>query len=121
MQTYKIFDRVFRCEFRLFIGELEEFKAAIRKMDGYPGDDALTPAQGWTVDLTGAIAVWLPEFSMDNPQNIATLAHELLHAVHYRLYHRCDVEYWLGSAETAPYYLEFLMRGFLEQIGSRRG
>lgn len=46
MQTYKIFDRVFRCEFRLFIGELEDFKAAIRKMDGYPGDDELTPALG---------------------------------------------------------------------------
>lgn len=46
MQTYKIFDRVFRCEFRLFIGELEDFKAAIRKMDGYPGDDELTPRPG---------------------------------------------------------------------------
>ena len=121
MQTYKIFDPVFRCEFRLFIGELEEFKAAIRKMDGYPGDDALTPALGWTVNLAGAIAVWMPEFSVDNPQNVATLAHELLHAVHCRLYYGCDVEYWLGSAETAPYYLEFLMRGFLEQIRSRRG
>ena len=27
---------------------------------------------------------------------------------------RCGI--LLGSAETAPYYLEFLMRGFLEQI-----
>lgn len=26
MQIYKIFDKVFRCEFRLFIGDLEEFK-----------------------------------------------------------------------------------------------
>ena len=64
MQTYKIFDRVFRCEFRLFIGELEDFKAANRKMDGYPGDDERTHALGWNVDLASAIAVWLPEFSM---------------------------------------------------------
>ena len=116
MQIYKVYDKVFRCEFQLFIGELEDFKKAISRMEGYPGDDQIVPALGYTIDLSGAVAIWLPEFSMENPQNVAALAHELLHAVHIRLYHKCDVEYWLGSAETAPYYLEFLMRGFLEQI-----
>lgn len=88
-------------------------------MEGYPGDDQITPALGYTIDLSGAVAVWMPEFDMGNPQHIATLAHELLHAVHIRLYHKCNVEYWLGSAESAPYYLEFLMLGFLEQIKAK--
>lgn len=97
MQIYKVYDKVFRCEFQLFIGELEDFKKAISRMEGYPGDDQIVPALGYTIDLSGAVAIWLPEFSMENPQNVAALAHELLHAVHIRLYRKCDVEYWLGG------------------------
>ena len=116
MKVYKLIDKVYRCEFRLYIGELEEFKNAIRKHDGYPGDDKIGPALAWTVSLSGAIGIWLPKLSMDSPSDIATLTHEFFHAMHFRLYHKCDVEYWLGAAEPAAYYMDFLMNGFLSQI-----
>lgn len=37
MQIYKVYDKVFRCEFQLYIGELEEFKKGNPEHGGISG------------------------------------------------------------------------------------
>lgn len=117
MKHYKVFDPVFRCEFRLYIGSLEKFKKEMQKYEGCPEEVAsLESANGYTLSVNSAIAIWLPVFSLVDPSSISSLSHELMHAVDFRLLKKCGVCYWENNAEVGAYYLEFLMKSFLEAI-----
>lgn len=114
IRMFELYDPIFRCEFRLYIGNIEEFKAAVRDIDGYPGDDEFIPSKGDCVCFSaGAIAIRIEDLELSNPEHIATLAHECLHAVQIRL-NTCSIN--KKEKEAPAYYLEFLISGFLKQL-----
>ncbi len=114
MKLYKIFDKVYRVEIRLMLGSLDELKQYVVKFGQNP--DEIKESNGYTFFFgCGGILIWLPEFSPMNPKSHATLTHEITHAANIVFQER-DIHYWNDCIETLTYYVEFLTKGFLEQL-----
>lgn len=117
MKFYKVFDPVFRCEFRLYIGSLEMFKEEIKRVDGSTYIDYLNEnSNGCCLNLKTGIFMWMPEFYKQDVGCISVLSHEIYHAINYRLFDNCGIKYWKNGGETGAYYLAFIMKSFLEEI-----
>lgn len=119
MQIYKVYDKIFRCEFQLFIGELEDFKKEISRMEGYPETIRLFRLSDIRLTCPGLSrsgfrnSAWrIRKTSRRWPMNCSMRSIFVF---------TTNAMLNTGSAETAPYYLEFLMRGFLEQIKAGQG
>ena len=117
IQVYKVFDPVFKCEFRLFCnGSGKEFLSAIKPYiadlsqfedcESYPGITAICDS--------GAICIYMPNLNHDDPRHIGILAHECVHAMQRRVWERCGVKE--NEWEVSAYYVEFLLTEFLNKI-----
>lgn len=114
-EKYKsVYDPVFRVTYRIYPGKefFKEFEKYVKPFLSVP--DAISGSEekyaGLTVNCKNTIAIYLRDVS-PKAQHIATMVHELNHAVHMALYDNCGVDY--REIETPAYVLEFLTFQFL--------
>lgn len=120
MKVFKVYDEVYRREFRLLIGTIDEACRYLRRFEW--GDKRIREfrksserANGLCgVGECGGIAVWMPEFS-GTPAEISVLAHELMHAYMF-VAEMFDLEVKGGTSHEMISYVEMLLRRFLEQL-----
>lgn len=120
MKVFRIFDEVYRREFRLIIGGIDESFHYLSRFD--LGDKLLRRfrkaayhALGTcTMGKHGEIIIWMPEFS-GRPDEIATLVHELMHA-YFFIAESLELEPPVGIAHSMISYVEMLVRRFLEKL-----
>ena len=117
MKKYDIYDKVFKCQYRLYINCT--YKQFVKAVTPYVHDSAVfdddedNPAL--CIDTPdGGIIMMVQEFDYDNPVSIASLVHECVHATQRRLYEMCGVP--VQDLETPAYYVGYLVNEFLTKI-----
>jgi hypothetical protein len=118
MKKYDIYDKVFKCEYRLYINcTYKQFVKAVTPYvhDLSVFDDYCEDAPALCVDTPeGGIIMMVQEFDYDNPDSITSLVHECVHAMQRRLYEMCGVP--VQDLETPAYYVGYLVNEFLTKI-----
>lgn len=120
MKVFKVYDEVYCREFRLLIGTVDEACRYLKRLEW--GDKrirefrkASKQADGLcSIGETGAIAVWMPEFS-GTPAEISVLAHELMHAYMF-VAEKLNLKIKGGTNHEMIYYVGMLLRRFLEPL-----
>jgi hypothetical protein len=118
MKQYNIYDKVFKCQFRLYINctYTRFIKAVTPYFDDMSiFDEWCEDAPALCVDTPdGGIIILVQEFDYNNPEHIATLTHECVHAAQKRLWEMCGVP--VQDMETPAYYVGYLVNEFLTKI-----
>ena len=117
MKKYDIYDKVFKCQYRLYINcTYRQFVKAVTPYvqdTSIFDDDEDTPAL--CVDTPdGGIIMMVQEFDYNNPESISSLVHECVHAMQHRLHNMCGVP--IQDLETTAYYVGYLVNEFLTKI-----
>jgi len=90
MIHFKITDNIYNIPLLVFIGEYEDYQESLRKKYNlkhtkqiyYGGESKILTQSGNAICI-----IWMPKFSYNNIDNIATLIHEIDHVGFYILEH----------------------------------
>ena len=124
----KFFDKLYSSHYIVYIGPWKKFKRYVKKRFGDAPSDDYATCRGLASRIhmdDGSFyhVIWMPEYDHNEPRNVATLSHELLHCAVYEITEMNDDNRYAitkQNDEHLAYYHSYILTEVLNVLGRKK-